>query len=377
MNDSSDGTKLARIEERIDRPVANAIAIRRGGMIAITSMAEVMEVSKLMSIAKQAVPKHLREQPGLCFGVVMQAIAWEMEPFAVARKSYVVNDNLAYESQLLHAVIEARAPLKGRLRCKYSGEGPDRQCTVYGTFDGEDEPHDYTTPKFKDIPIKNSPLWKWDVDQQMFYFGSRSWARKWCPDVLLGVYAPDEAQYAGETSRDITDRVTISNPLQDDAEVSDAPKTVATETMYADPKYYEDPPGAQVDTGDEFDEPAAPKPPKPPRQPRKRAQDAPKPADAPTQPEAENASPAPNTGLLDWRGLDAKALVKKTGADYILYLLMWTNAAVDFKSVPESIRTRYNGERDIRNNLGTPLDANQSAEAKQIAAEAYKKLGGV
>lgn len=366
MNDSSDGTKLARIEERIDRPVANAIAIRRGGMIAITSMAEVMEVSKLMSIAKQAVPKHLREQPGLCFGVVMQAIAWEMEPFAVARKSYVVNDNLAYESQLLHAVIEARAPLKGRLRCKYSGEGPDRQCTVFGTFDGEDEPHDYTTPKFKDIPIKNSPLWKWDVDQQMFYFASRSWARKWCPDVLLGVYAPDEAQYAGETSRDITDRVTISNPLQDDAE--------AIVQKGDDPGPHpldEDPP--PVDDDDDVPIPA----PKLPRQPRKKAQDVPKGVEASTQPEAEKASPAPDVEPEDWSKLDAKALAKKTGQGYIEYLMRWTDITVAVLGDPTALWKRYESERNVRNNLGTPLDSTQSVEAKHIALEACKKLGSV
>lgn len=212
MNDNLD-TKLARIEGKLDRPVAGAIAVSRGGSVAFRSMAEVMEMSKLMAIAQQAIPNHLRGNPGLCLGIVMQAIAWEMEPFAVARKSYVVNDNLAYESQLIHAVIEARAPLRKRLRCSYTGDGADRQCIVSGVFVGEDEPHEYTTPKLKDIPIKNSPLWKWDVDQQLFYFGSRAWARKWCPDVLLGVYSPDEAQFAGDHATPIE---RIHNPLEDD-----------------------------------------------------------------------------------------------------------------------------------------------------------------
>lgn len=214
MNETD--TKIARIEDRLDRSVAGAIVVQRGGSIAFRSMAEIFEFSKLMSLAQQAVPKHLRGQPGLCLGVTMQAVAWEMEPFAVAKKSYIVNDNLAYESQLIHAVIEARAPLKKRLRCTYSGEGVDRQCTVYGMFVGEDEPHEYTTPKFKDIPTKNSPLWKWDVDQQMFYLGSRAWARKWCPDVLLGVYSPDEAQYAGENAAPV--QPVIHNPLEDEAD---------------------------------------------------------------------------------------------------------------------------------------------------------------
>lgn len=216
MNDNSHDGKLARIEDRLDRPVAGAIAVRRGGSVEFRSMAEVMEMAKMMAIAQQAVPKHLRGNPGLCLGVIMQSVAWEMEPFAVARMSFVVNDMLGYLSQLIHAVIEARAPLRKRLRCTYSGDGQERQCTVSGTFVGEDTPHEYTTPKFKDILVKNSPLWKGDVDQQLFYYASRSWARKWCPDVLLGVYSPDEAQYAGENAAPV--RTVIHNPLEDEAD---------------------------------------------------------------------------------------------------------------------------------------------------------------
>jgi hypothetical protein len=107
--------------------------------------------------------------------------------------SYVINDRIAYMSQLIHAVIEGRAPLQRRLDCLYDGEGPTRTCTIVGQFIGG-EIREYTTPKFKDIRVKNSPLWEDDPDQQLFYTASRSWARKWCPDVLLGVYTKEELQ---------------------------------------------------------------------------------------------------------------------------------------------------------------------------------------
>ena len=180
--------------EAIDRRQAAAVAVSNiAGGVSFASALEVMEFSKLMAVSMQAVPLAFRNNPGLCLAVVFQAVEWRMSPFQVANKAYVVNDRLAFESQLIHAVIEARAPLKGRLRCDYIGEGADLQCKVYGTFIGEDSPHEYVSPKFSAIPTKNSPLWKTDPQQQMFYFASRSWARKWAPDVLLGIYSKEEA----------------------------------------------------------------------------------------------------------------------------------------------------------------------------------------
>ncbi len=161
------------------------------GGVAFASALEVMDFAKLMAVAGTAVPKHLRNNPGACLRIVFQAVEWRMSPWGVADKSYEVNDRIAYESQLLHAVIEARAPLQHRLDCRYEGEGPTRTCTVIGTFIGG-EVREYTTPEFQKIKVKNSPLWTADPDQQLFYYASRSWARKWCPDVLLGIYTRDE-----------------------------------------------------------------------------------------------------------------------------------------------------------------------------------------
>lgn len=188
--------------------------------------------------------------------------------------------------------------------------------------------------------------------------------------------------------RDVTpDRVTISNPLQDDAEVAHPGHRPLTGTISVGDKVTGDEgyegviigqvDGGGADTGDEFDKPTAPDTPKPPRQPRKKPQDEPKAAKAATQPEAEKSSPAQNVDPEDWSKLDAKALAKKTGKDYLVYLVEWTTFAVGFKRPAHTVTLRFDGERNIRNNLGITLNQGQWAEAKQIAAEAYKKLGGV
>ena len=51
----------------------------------------------------------------------MQAFHWGMEPFAVANKSYFVNDRMAYEAQLIAAVVIKLVPHKGYPRYTYAG----------------------------------------------------------------------------------------------------------------------------------------------------------------------------------------------------------------------------------------------------------------
>jgi len=198
------------------------------GGLRIESLAQVMDVTKLMSQAGPAVPAHCRGNVGVCFALCLQALEWKMSPFAVANKSYITNDRINYESQLVHAVIEARAPLKQRLGRRYKGEGDNRVCIVFGTFKGETEVREHESPPLSQIrppfgdkkdrdgnPIrKGSPLWDKKPDVQLFYDTSRDFGRIYCPDVLLGIYTPDEVeQYGGEIgteARDITTEVNIA-----------------------------------------------------------------------------------------------------------------------------------------------------------------------
>lgn len=201
---------LQRIEDKIDRAAAGAIAVSDHiGGIMFENMSEVLEFAKLMSVAKNAVPPHLRGEPGTCLAVTIQALEWRMSPFAVANKSYEVNGRVAYEAQLIHAVVEARAPLKQRLRKSYKGEGLALQCVVTGHFKGEDQPIEYESPKLSEIKVQNSPLWKTDPRQQLWYYSVRAWARANCPDVLLGIYSEDELRESdplpgSDHARDIT-----------------------------------------------------------------------------------------------------------------------------------------------------------------------------
>lgn len=162
-----------------------------GHRIAPQNLGEVVKFAEVMSRAGKMLPAHLQGDVGACMAVAMQALDWQMNPFAVASKSYFVSGRVAYEAQLIAAVVNTRSGIKGRLRYEYEGEGGALFCRVTGTLDGTECV--YETPPIGSITTKNSPLWKSDPRQQLGYFAARSWARRHCPEVILGVYDRDEA----------------------------------------------------------------------------------------------------------------------------------------------------------------------------------------
>ena len=74
--------------------------------------AEAEKFANLISVSNFA-PKYLRGKPADCLAVLLQSLRWEMDPFAVAQKTYFVNDGMAYEAQLINAISISRAPING------------------------------------------------------------------------------------------------------------------------------------------------------------------------------------------------------------------------------------------------------------------------
>ena len=165
-------------------------------MVRIESMAARMATSKITT------PKHLQGNEGDCMAIIMQAMQWGMNPYAVAQKTHLVNGTLGYEAQLVNAVITARAPVKERLHFEWYGDwskvsGKDDKSPTLGvrvsaTLRGESAPRVIDISMAQVGPVRNSPLWAADPRQQIAYLATKRWARLYCPDVILGVYTPDE-----------------------------------------------------------------------------------------------------------------------------------------------------------------------------------------
>ncbi len=194
------GTQLAPADRR-SLNLGSIVSSGPGGRLAFLpqSMEECVTIAQLMAKSDFAVPPKFRGNPGACLAVAMQSARWGADPFAVVQKAYVTkakdgSERLAYEAQLVAAVVNTMAPIHGRLALHYSGEGNTRKVKCIGIFKDTGEPREVETPQLTKISPRNSPLWVSDPDQQLAYYVMRAWGRRWVPEVLLGIYTPEELQ---------------------------------------------------------------------------------------------------------------------------------------------------------------------------------------
>lgn len=192
-NNRNQGQQVAPVNSGppADYGAGVAVNINQGGIIP-QSIADVQIVATIMSNSGNAVPAHLHNDLGACFALCLMASAWRMDPFAVANKSYSVNNRIAYEAQLVNAVALMRAPFSHYPVYSYAGSGDGRMCHVSVQLtDGSEI--EYQSPPLKKVK-KKSPLWVDDPDQQLGYYAIRALVRRHLPHVLLGVYTADELE---------------------------------------------------------------------------------------------------------------------------------------------------------------------------------------
>lgn len=198
----------------------------------VQALGQLQAFAGLMSQSVVTVPAHLAGKPADCMAIVMQAMQWGMNPYAVAQKTHLVNGVLGYEAQLVNAVIASSNAIKGRFHYRYGGDW--ERCTrtqevtrekhgkngkynvterVRGWTD-EDEIGLYVEvgavlrgeaeitwgePIYlSGVVTRNSPLWVSNPKQQIAYLAVKYWARLYCPEVILGVYSPDEVDQREE-----------------------------------------------------------------------------------------------------------------------------------------------------------------------------------
>ncbi|EBQ7116453.1 recombinase RecT [Salmonella enterica] len=194
----------------------------------VQALGQLQEFAGLMAQSAVTVPAHLAGKPADCMAIVMQAMQWGMNPYAVAQKTHLVNGVLGYEAQLVNAVIASSSAIRGRFHYRYGGEwerctktkevqkektGKNGKYTVterVRDWTDEDEAGLYVQvgailrgeseitwgePIYlSGVITRNSPLWVSNPKQQIAYLGVKYWGRLYCPEVILGVYSPDELE---------------------------------------------------------------------------------------------------------------------------------------------------------------------------------------
>jgi hypothetical protein len=359
-------TKITRIEDRIDKEVASGalISMEMGG-VQFRDMGQVMEFSKMMAVSGEAVPPHLRGQPGACLAVCTKALRFGFEPFSLAEHSMVMykstkNENgmwdrvgmISYDSFVFHAIIEGHARLDGPLLCEYTGEGMERRCTASGKSGGVLLEH--TSPtlgerltaigKNEKGFVKGSPLWVTKPDQQLWYDTRRDWCRKFKPHVLMGMYDREELEEHGYEPGGSVKDVTPPSPnlmarLPGKMEGAGFQVDVVDEGLA---KRVKEKVAAQAT--EPAQEEAAP-------EPDIQVDPAPQPAPAPAP-----ATPAPQP---------------KTAEQYVAYAAKWIELAAD----PDNIEARWDGEGEMRASLKLPLAARKRLQGMATTKAAELRKG--
>lgn len=221
--------------EKVVTERTEAVTLFKGGGVDYLNLRDLVDAAKLLAASGPYLPPFMQGNVGACFANCMRAQELGVSPLVLAKWTYVVEqwvkgqkvEQIAYESQMFHAIVEARAPITTRLQVAYESEGDNRRCRVWATFKGEKEPRyfppldaapdQFTLGKLRpgrndSGKIRGSPLWDIKPDLQLFYNMSRDWARMYCPDVISGMYGRDEMEDAGfavasEAARDVSPRL--------------------------------------------------------------------------------------------------------------------------------------------------------------------------
>jgi hypothetical protein len=205
------------------------------------AMTKMLRIADLMASGKTTIPKHLQGNEGDCFAVCMQAMQWGMNPFSVAQKTHIVNGTLGYEAQLVIAVLNSSPALSTRINFAWSegnwqgvdgksDKSDERWAQVWATLKGEAEPRLRRVSMADVGTVRNSPNWISDPRQQLAYLTAKRWGRLHAPDVILGVYTPDELQDGydygtGQPLHDITPRTTPAQIAQSAAKSAQPERT--------------------------------------------------------------------------------------------------------------------------------------------------------
>jgi len=314
--------ELSRIDAALDRRRAGGIAVDRWAGLTFSEYREAIEFAKLMAQARNSVPAYLKSNAGDCLAIVTQSLRWRLEPYWVAQHSYVARAEsmITYDAAVHAAIVLSSGLLKGRPRYTYAGEGEERTCTVSATYVGETEPHEYTTPPLRQIRpppsdkggVKGSPLWLRDPDQQLGYYAIRNWGRRYAPELLGGVYTPDEFENATqEAPIDVTPSPNLLARLPGRMEGQGFQPNIVDPTLEPEPA-----PAREA--------------------PRKPKDELPAPPEAPAAPEPEKpASEAPNGNATAY---------PESAPEYLAYASAWIRAAVD----PDQISYRWQAEESVR-----------------------------
>lgn len=121
----------------------------------------------------------------------------KISPLAVMQNLYIVNGNPAWSSQFIVTMINNSRRFKTPLKFKLEGKGDNLTCYAYAVGQDGEEVKGVTITmemaKKEGWTTKSGSKWQTMPEQMIQYRAASFFGRLHCPDLLMGIYAEEEA----------------------------------------------------------------------------------------------------------------------------------------------------------------------------------------
>jgi len=183
--------------QAVGNEAMNVVALNHGSPLLQGNMFVMMlQLAEVMA-KSNTLPQHFHNKPGDCLRVIELAHRIGQSPYAIADGSYVIQGKFAMDGKTMASIINSHPSILGSLNYTYQGDKSDAKsyiCTVSGKLKSESEPR--TVEVSLSLGLSDSKgaraRWEKDPDQMLAYYGARVWARRHAPEVIGGLYTPDE-----------------------------------------------------------------------------------------------------------------------------------------------------------------------------------------
>jgi hypothetical protein len=167
-----------------------------------------MSIAQAFATAKM-VPQHFKQSVGDCYIAVTMAHRFNMDVFLLMQELFIINGRPMLSGKLTAAICNHN--LAEPLTPTYFGEGNNRKITIVGRVAGRD-------PQSIEVTVAqvrtSNEQWQKNPDQMLFYAGSRMWARRYTPDLVLGIMFDDEAEAVEAPKPTLQNLLAIQKPAE-------------------------------------------------------------------------------------------------------------------------------------------------------------------
>lgn len=154
----------------------------------------VQRVAKVFSQSK-LVPEIYRGQLADCIIAIQMAKRLDIDPFTFMQNTAIVKGKPSMEGKLVIALVNARGGFAHGLRFKYTGTGDSRSVICWTTTrEGEILEEKMSIADAKSWGWTSNSIWQKMPDQMLAYRSATFFARKYCPEITLGMPTKDELE---------------------------------------------------------------------------------------------------------------------------------------------------------------------------------------